>query len=345
MDKRRSGSRFYWLLPLVGVVAVLVVLSGCGRKPPADFWSMDKDDSTQVAALIAEWKQELLSDFADDTTLSDMIFFIPDTTRLSLRRDMKDNKFRQRWFPRTFSRIFRVDSIVDSLMPTIDTTITVKLTEYFLGDVTIYTDSITHFRTDTVIGGMPFKVYDSTFSRFDSVVHETLTATCERALYLERDSVKKWHVKRIKPGVYYAPDMATAPYLGCLRVWNSTGRADTIVLRPDTLHFGMQRLYSLDSLFEYVVGESLTVEMARTSLLGHLWWNPEDILPFVHIGNRRLTVGKVTDKTKVNFRFAPEDTGLKQIYFEIVPRINITEYSPSFNSTIWAVPVRVKSAR
>lgn len=344
---RRATRRTLCRLIVVGAVFT-VLLIGCGRTPPPEFWTWSPEDSTQIRAIVDQWKAKLTSDFADNVTLSESIVFVPDSTTAALHKEMRENKYRQRYFPATFKRVFDTlrTQMKDSIILTKDTTVTVKLTEGFFGQVTIYTDSLTRFRKDTVIAGTPFKVYDTTFSAQDTVLTTEVSGSCERELFIERDTLtKQWQMKRLTGGGrYFSPDAPSAPYLGCLQLRHS-GRSDTIVLRPDTIHYGIQRLYSVDSLLSYSVDEHITVGMARVPLLGHLWWDPKDAVPFLHLGHKRYTILVPSAPDSTVFSFAATDTGLRQIYIEIVPRQNLTDVSPNFNSTMWAIPVRVKPVR
>jgi len=49
---------------------------------------------------------------------------------------------------------------------------------------------------------------------------------------------------------------------------NGPGGTDTIFLRPDTLHFGMQRFYELDSVPTYHAGDSIRFSPAPLTNVG-----------------------------------------------------------------------------
>jgi hypothetical protein len=152
----------------------------------------------------------------------------------------------------------------------------------------------------------------------------------------------EWQVKRIKgAGQYYCPDVSGAPYLGAVQFVTSTGRRDTFVLRPDTIHWGAQRLYHKDSLLTFTVGESISVVLTATAIMGQLWWDPPDMVAFLHLGHQRRNLKIVTPYTA--FTFGPADVGMKQIYIEIVRRDPLTENTDYFKSCLWAIPVIVKA--
>ena len=286
--------------------------------------------------------------------LSEVISYIPDTTKRALKQSMRENKFKQRWFPKTFSRAFTVDSTVDSVWTTKDTTVEVRLREILTGDATITTDSVARLRNpDTIIGGMHFQIFDTFFSPQETTITVPVTATCDRELFLvpmnngvedtiePRRMAGEAHQGRISGA---GPDVssATAPFLGAMQFVTTSGRRDTFVLRPDTLHRGVQRLYSKDSLLTYTVGESIDVVLSATAIFGQLWWDPPDMVAFLHIGSARRNL-RITQPA-TSLVFGAGDVGMKQIYIEIVRRDPLTEKTDNFTSCMWAIPMRVVAA-
>ena len=340
-------------LLLAACATLLLLVAGCGRTPPPGFWTWSADDSTKVRATVAEWKVKLMSDFADSVDLSEVISYVPETTKRALRQSMRENPYRPRWFPKTFSRSFTADSMIDSVWVTKDTTIEVRLREVFTGLATITTDSVTLLRNpDTVIGGMHFQIFDTSFSAQETTITVEVNATCDRELFLvptdssgveNKVNRAQWQVKRIKgAGQYYCPDVSGAPYLGAVQFVTNTGRRDTFVLRPDTIHWGAQRLYRKDSLLTFTVGESIDVVLSATAIFGQLWWDPPDMVAFLHIGRARKNL-KISPQPATSFVFGAGDVGMKQIYIEIVRRDPLTEQTDYFKSCMWAIPIIVKS--
>ncbi|MEO0108226.1 MAG: hypothetical protein ABIK62_03525, partial [candidate division WOR-3 bacterium] len=257
-----------YVLLLLAVFAVCVFTStGCGRAPRPDFWSWSAADSAQIVALVSAWKDSLKSHFEEDTALSEYITYVPDTTGKLLRKAVRDNPFKQHWFPRWFVRRFTSHIIVDSITQTKDTTVTVKLIEHFKGVVEIHPDSATkRLPKDSIVNGVPYPLYGNTsdttgqparrftFMPRDSVFPQDTailvadSGTSVRYLFLEptnKATRDKWVLKRISGvGRCAFPDDAQAPFLGGLQLVMRNGRRDTIVLRPDSLHYGAQRLYA-----------------------------------------------------------------------------------------------------
>jgi hypothetical protein len=341
------------MLGAVVLLAGVWLLAGCGKNPPAAIWTWSAGDSTEVHAAVSTWEAKLMSDFADQVDISEDISYIPDTTKKLLHKDMRENPYKQRWFPKTFSRVFSVDSMLDSVWTTKDTTVEVRLREVLTGVATITTDSVAVLRIpDTVIGGMHFQIFDTFFSPQETTVTVNVTAICDRELFLVSmagDSIDKvhrtnWVVKRISgAGRYYCPDQATAPYIGIMQFVTTAGRRDTFMLRPDTTQMGVQRLYSPDSLLSYTVGDSIQVVMSPTAILGQLWWSPPDIVAFLHVGHQRRNLRIVAPYT--TFAFTAADVGMKQVYIEIVTRDPLTKKADNFISSMWAIPMNVKAAR
>lgn len=356
-------ARYKALSVLLGAVALgtgLCLLAGCGTKPPPALWTWSASDSTKVIAAVSAWEAKLTTDFADVAESSEIVGNLPETTLQALHQDMRENPYKQRWFTKTFSRVFTVDSTIDSLTEVMDTTVEARLFEVMAGTATITTDSVTRFIEDTVISGMPFKLYDTLFSPVESTITVPVNAVCERELFLvpmAGDTIDKvhrtnWVVKRISgAGRYYSPDLADAPYIGVVPfVTNGGGRCDTFWLRPDTTHLGVQRLYSPDSLLTYAAGESIEVWLNPTwssglaTFDGQLMWSPPDIAAFLHIGHERrnLLTGPLAF---TSFAFTAADVGLQQIYIELVNRDPLTQADVDFSSCMWAIPINVVAAR
>jgi hypothetical protein len=355
------------ILLLAASALCIACFTGCGRTPPAALWSWTAEDSTKVTTLVAAWKDSMKSHFEEDSALSEAVTYLPDTTRKLLRKAVKDNPFKQHWFPRMFYRRFDSLHVVsDSITQTKDTTVTVKLLEYFDGKVYMRLDSATKYLGDSVIGGITYRVYgnssDTTGNRFrymrrDSVFpQDTLLlipvhGVAESYLYFEpNDKVNRtdWVLKRLSGGKRYAsPDEATAPYLGALQLTTPAGRRDTIVLRPDSLHYGMQRLYRRDSLLTYRVGDSISIEIVSGFVLNNYSFDPIDITGFVHLPNPadpersiRRCISTIP-ATTINTTFAFSTPGLQFIYIELIPRPVLSERVENFSSRVWGIPIQV----
>jgi hypothetical protein len=346
------------ILLLAASAALVVIIQGCGRLPPAAYWSWSAQDSTRVTALINDWKDSLMSHFEDDSALSESVNYVSDTLRsFFLPSALGSNPYKQHWFPSQFYR--RFDSLhvmVDSVTQVQDTTVAVTLYEDFAGHVMIHIDSATKYLRDTTIGGFTYPVYttrylprDSVFPN-DTVISLAFSGTATRYLFIEpTNKVKRdaWFVKRISGGaLYYSPSVASAPFLGSLRLTTASGVDDTVVLRPDSLHYGIQRLYARDSLLTFKVGDPVTLDWTAggTALLGNYWWDPPDLFGFLYLPNPNDPnhyIRKNIHMSQPYTTFTFDSPGLKQIYVEIVPSANLIQFQDNYTSTIWGLPIQV----
>lgn len=356
MDGRRG------LIVLLSAWALgIALLGGCGRTSPADFWSWSAQDSTKITALVNAWKDSMMSHFEEDTSLSDVITYIPDTTSKLLHKALRDNPYKQHWFPGTFFRRYdSLHTIVDSITETKDTTVTVTLLEEFVGKAWLRLDSATKYVRNETIGGIVYPVYSSRMMPRDSFMPDSfpqdsvrVAGTAISYLYLEpNDRVNRteWRMKRMSGGKRYAsPDDAGAPFLGALQLV-SPGRRDTVVLRPDSLHYGMQRLYPRDSLLTFKAGDSITIILTNAALLGNYYYDPVDIIGFLHIPNpadptrsirRNIRTIPAGGTGNTAFTFAASQTGLQTIYVELMPRNVFSEHVENLSSRVWGIPVQV----
>jgi hypothetical protein len=326
--------------------------------PPPDLWSWNALDSARIDTLVKAWKDSLRSHFEEDTLLSERVHYLPDTTRAALYKSLRENKFRGRFFPRSFYRVTEC-SMSDSANVTKDTSVTVKLIESFVGQLVIRTDSATRWRKETLMGGMPYNVYDSTFSAKDTTLVLVFKASSERTLFLEPTEASKltpgatrtWVLRRISGAARIAaPDDAAAPVLWSVQLVTRAGRRDTFNLRPDSLHFGVQRLYNRDSLLTYSTRDTISVVLIRSSRYtsSGFDWDPADVCIFLHlpaddlVHSIRRTLRPIPNDT-TSFRFATP--GLKQIYVELIPRAILTEASPEVISRLWGIPIQIKEAK
>lgn len=359
----RCDGRILTLLLVSGVVG-LALLTSCGRMPPPEFWTWSEQDSIKVMNIVAGWKDTLWSWIEEDPAISQPITVIPDTARKVLRKSMREKKLRPASLPRSFffpgagGNFYRVfDSLhtmVESVIVTKDTTVTVKLNEHFAGHMYIVTDSHVRYILDTVINGMPFKLYDSTFSPHVETITVNLHGWSERYLEIEPvDKAKRdqWVVKKVSGGARIGcPDDVTAPFLGGIQLVTTTGRRDTLVLRPDSLHWGIQRLYPRDSLLSYTTRDSITLILSRAVLLNHWYWEPEDVVLFLHLphptapdkSERRLVRAPIGASPPYQATFRFSTPGLKQIYVEVIPISALTEPNAEFASRLWGITLDIK---
>ena len=351
------------LLLILGAVG-FALLTGCGRMPPAEFWTWSKEDSIQVMKIDSVWKDSLKSWFEENPALSEPITIIPETTRKVLHKSMIDKKLRPAAMPKSFffpgagGNFYRTfdssHTTIESLIVTKDTTITVRLNESFSGHMYIVTDSHVGFIRDTTINNMPFKLYDTVFSANAETETMTIHGWSER--YLEVEPVDKtkrdqWVLKKISGGARIGcPDDVTAPTLGGIQLTTNSGRRDTVVLRPDSLHRGIQRLYPRDSILSYTTQDSITLVLNTVVLLGNWYWEPTDVVFFLHVPDpndpqksvRKLVKPVLGGSAPFQATFTLPTPGLKQIFVEMVPIAALTEPSADFTTRLWAITLDIK---
>jgi len=334
-------------IPLLGIVC-LILFPGCGRTPPPDLWSWSAQDSTKIVAQVVNWKQALRTVLAESLALTKRCSLIPDTTGRALHKNMKENRFKPRFFPGVFSRTITEYTMVDSATPTRDTTVTVKLSETFSGAVTINTESTNLFLQESIIGGLHYRFYTDTFVARETTLVIPYVGSCDRYLCFEpNDKVTRdtWILKCISGAARIAsPDDAGAPLIYGLWINTNSGRRDTFMMRPDSTHYGAQRLYRLDSLLTYTTADSINVRLPKA------YWDagyvdPKDVFAFIHLPlsdshSYRRPLHPFPDDTT---SFAFSSPGLKQVYFEVMPRAALTEITPSFTSRIWGIPLTIRN--
>jgi hypothetical protein len=316
--------------------------------PPADLWSWTAQDSTEIVAQVMTWKQTLRTVIAESLALTKRCSLVPDTTGRALHRNMKENPYKARFFPGVFTRTITEYMMADSAKPTRDTTVTVKLSETFSGFVTINTESLARFVRMETIGGMVYKRFDTLFSAGETTLVVPYKGSCDRYLYFEPNNKAvrdTWMLRSISGAARIAsPDEAGAPLVYGLWVNSSSGRRDTFMMRPDSTHYGAQRLYKLDSLLTYTTAESINVRLPKA------YWDagyvdPKDVFAFIHLPlsdshSYRRPLHPFPDDT-TSFAFATP--GFKQVYFEVMPRAALTEITPSFTSRIWGIPLTIRT--
>jgi len=130
---------------------------------------------------------------------------------------------------------------------------------------------------------------------------------------------------RGRRGRFYAPGPDDAPYIAWMYLADGN-REDTVWLRPDTLHYGIQRFYPLDALLAYAVGDSLRVSDFLTSVT--------DVATYVYLDHVRYESG---------FGWVPlTPTGRRRLFVEVMPIEVLWEMTGDYNATVWGIPIDVE---
>ncbi len=312
---------------------------GCGRTAPEGMWEPTKDDTAGIKAAVEANKGYFKTGLAElamqmcDTAL-------PGTTRTVLYNEIRGNRFKGR---------FRLDGLQHALDTTAyelkytfiagldtlkqETTCTVTLAETIPGKVLMHAWKKTNYLYDSVIIVPPAETlrlpfYSDTFASCDTVIEKKLSgASIEGCVLKKTDGV--WQLwKMAGGGRFYVPGPEDAPYILRFFLKSRDNRVDTVNLRPDTLHYGIQRFFSLDSgLLTYSVGDWVQV----TNLLT----NQGDAYDYVYFNDRRY---ELRDTVK----FDSVSPGVYRLSLEHIPAPVLWENEGDFNATAWGIPIRIK---
>lgn len=313
-------------------LAATVLFVGCGRMPEEPFWEPNAEDTAAIKAVIEANKDLFRTAFAE-TAFFSMDTALSDTNKKRLRREIKDNPYRPRFRVDSLQHIFFTDSydLKYRFIATLDTakaetTCTVYFAETIPGILKLHAYASTKFLKDTVIGGDTLKLYDTLFTADSWIIQKPLYATTTDGCVLKKQNGRWFLWKRAGASRTYGPSPDDAPYLD--RIFLTNGRKeDTFMLRPDTLHRGVQRFYTDEELPTFSVGDSIYVRSLLTTVV--------DAKNFLHFDGRRYEF-KATDKIYLS------RPGVFRLYFEQIP-INVLYEDPRgrYVGLVWGALIRV----
>ncbi|HDR00141.1 MAG TPA: hypothetical protein ENN51_07665 [candidate division WOR-3 bacterium] len=340
---------------------VAVGVFGCGRMPPEGFWEPTADDSAAIYA----WVDSNLSMFSaafNDDSLRACDTVMPGTTGSRIRNEVRDNPFKQRFRHNALQHVFHEEghvfkpsfiAVVDTFMTvaagettwTQETTATVTVVESLPGELRLKTFSYTKYLRDSMFFPSPgetliLQYYEQAFSPFEYTVRkEFVGAQTDGAVLKKVDGT--WQPWKYAGGSrFFAPNPNDAPYV----VYAELISKDTtvrVLLRPDTVNYGMQRLYTNEELPTFRVGDSLTFRQSQIlTTIG-------DAAGYVYFQGKRYEF--LTSKSD---RVPLTEPGVFTIYavqipievtYEVVgPRLELDpEVSGNYVGTVWGVRVRV----
>jgi hypothetical protein len=332
-------------LILCGVVLCAVFL-GCGRTAPEPFWQPTKDDSAGIASAIEQNKALFATGLAElaltfcDTTL-------PGTTAVIFRKEVKGNPFKQRFRLDSLQHVFdtaaydleytftaNVDSVLqpDSTIIT-ETTCTVTLAETIPGTLYMHAWRMTDSLRESIIIVPPnetlrLPLYDTVATDCDTVITKPIAGASVDGCVLKKTG-GQWELWKVGGGSrFYAPGPDDAPYIVSFYL-ASRDRVDTVFLRPDTLHYGIQRFYTFAT-----GGQLLTFDTTDFVKVSKVTTVPGDFGNYVYLDNHRVELSDT-------IRFSAADTGLHRLYLEQVPAAMLWEVKGKYVATVWGVPIRV----
>lgn len=334
-----------------GLSLALLAAAGCGRMPPEPFWEPSAEDSAAIRAAVSA--ESLLLRFGfDETELVPLDTVLSDTNRKKLTRDIRDNPFKPRFRCNAMQRLFYRDSfrIETSFIATIDTlrdsvlqgsnwvestwvetTATVTVVETIPGLLRLQAFKATRYLRDSLLFPSPgetlrLKYYDTLFTDTSLVVEKPLNAAAIGGCVLKKEG-GQWKLWKLSGGSrLYAPNPDDAPYLAAVYM-ASGSRNDTVLLRPDTLKYGIQRFYTKPTqLLNFTTGDSIRVTGLLTSMT--------DAVNFLHFRGARL-------RMSASARFYLTEPGLDRLYVEQVPVNVLYDMDGRYTAVAWGIPINV----
>ncbi|MGQ9707366.1 MAG: hypothetical protein ACUVUR_00625 [bacterium] len=330
MRKNIAGS----LLAAAGGVLAGLIAFGCGRMPPAEIWQPSATDSAAIDAVVNANKQLLKVDF-NEAGFQHLEWVVPDSV---INKAIKDNPFKQRYICDSMQHFFFAESskwdyrfvaTADSALQ--ETTATVTAVETIPGILRLHAARYTRFLQDSIIitpsETIRLKFYDTLFTDTSMVVEKPLLGVVTSGCVLRKENGEWRFWKLAGAQRFYAPNPEDAPYLAAVYMTNGS-RVDTFSLRPDTLHYGVQRFYDYpDGLLSYNAGDSLWVTALLTAVL--------DASNFIFFQGNRYRLA-TANKMVLN------QTGVQRLYIEQIPYAVLYDAGGELNATVWGIPINVK---
>ncbi len=325
--------KFVSITQLVAIATGIFILFGCGRMPPEEFWTPDAADSAAIKEVLLAHKDMLQCRF-NESGFQYLEWVVPDSV---IKKAIRDNPFKQRYKCDSMWHEFLTDSIRFnfSFVAIVDTagqetTATVTVVETIPGFLWLNAVQFTRYIKDSLIvtpsETIRLPYYDTVFSSCTLVVKKPFTAVAYDGCVLRKEN-GEWRFWKLAGGQrFYSPNPTDAPYLVSVYLTNGV-RDDTIALRPDTLHFGMQRLYEYpDGLLSYNAGDSVWVRGRLTAAT-----SASDFVFFSGQRYRRETA-------KIKF----PRTGVQRLFVEQIPYEVLFEAGGELNAVVWGIPVNIK---
>ncbi len=328
------------LLVATGFILVVVSIFGCGRMPPAELWQPNAADSAAIDSIVQANMDLLKTDFAERDSsgipgFQYLEWVVPDSV---LRKAIRDNPFKQRYRCDSMQHLFLGDSIkrIIRFIATVDTakqetTATVTLSETIPGTLRLHVTKYTRYLKDSIIitpsETLRLPYYDTLFTDTSMTVEKPIHGIATGGCVL-RKQAGAWQLWKLAGGIrFYAPTPEDAPYL--LAAYLSNGRRiDTVSLRPDTLHFGMQRLYEYpDGLLTYNAGDSLWATSLYTAAT--------DAMNFIFFQGKRSRLA-VANKARFT------QPGFYRFYVAQIPFSVFYDSGGELNAVVWGIPINVK---
>lgn len=341
------GARRSLLAASVPVMALAALLLGCGRTPPELAWAPSQADSSAIDSIVQANKAFFRTGLSE-LALQYMDTVLPGSTPQILRGELRSNPYKQRFRADSMEHwVSNPDYALDyKFIATLDTskqetTCTVTFAETIPGKFRLHVYRYSRYVKQDTFFPSPSETlllnrYDTTFSDTSFVLEKYAVATesdtqlgnATGGMVLRKQN-GAWNIWKLSGGHrYWAPSADDAPYFFSLVLTNGA-RQDTVLLRPDTLKFGMQRFYSLDSGFPtYRRGDS--IKLARQPST-----NNGNSATYVYFNGKRHELSRWI-KLDENVPL-----GLVRLHVEHIPAEVFWESAGKYVAAAWIIPVRV----
>ena len=329
------------LISTVLAVVLCLVLFGCG-KTTETLWEPTTEDTAGIKAVVEANKAYFRIGLAE-LALQYCDTALPGTTRAILAGELEGNPYKSRFRPDSFRHVLDTAAYdleytfvaqLDTLKT--ETTCTVTMAETIPGTLRLHawekTDSVGVDTIEVSVGESLFMTrYSDTMTLCDTFIDKPINgASIDGCVLKKVDGV--WQLWKIGGGGrFYAPGPDKAPYIVSFFL-NSSTRVDTVTLRPDTLHYGIQRFFSVDTadheLLTFALGDWVAVTNLVTDqgqAYDYLYFNGQRYAFRDTVRFDTLTPGKIY-----------------RLYLEHIPPTVLWEVVGDYNATVWGVPIRIQ---
>jgi len=373
-----TGDKTQFIALTTCVLIAFALILSCGRLPPEKLWTGDNTDSANVKQEIEKYNKDEWQGYLDRfdfTGTLDTIKF--QRTRIYPGEETRSLEFRikQAYYPSNLTIALTSRETDTNFTFVYDTTTTVELVTKIKGTVTIGCDSVHKYLKDTVIGFDTLMLFDpgwthkellcETIIRGDTVLADTIMVQSQtirqrkfsgfitkqfegqvwRSLFFEPEqknaATRAWKLKKMNAGstvrIPDSEDDAPYNYYSILKE-KSTFNADTIYDRPDTLHYGIHRMYNFpDSFWSYGASQD---SLEINTLLQIL--NPQDTSFYLAYCDHYYSLKALGSDSRVKLTPGVYPNGINFYSIMLCPRQGIIYKNSPFKLRVWQLPVKVQ---
>lgn len=321
-------------------VVLAVAILGCGRTPPEGFWEPTEDDSTGIEAAV-EANKGYFRTGLPELALTECDTALAGSTRTVYANELLNNRFKGRFRLDAMEHVFDSVYLKSTFIAGLDTlsqetTCTVTMAETIFGTLRMHAWAKSDSLGETLFFPSPGETlrlpfYADSMTPCDDTIEKPIEgASIEGCVLKKIDGT--WRLwKMAGGGRFYAPKPADAPYILQFYLNGPDDRVDTVVLRPDTSQYGIQRFYSVDpadeQLLTYAVGDWVRVSNLTTNQLV--------ALDYLHFNGRRYEFSDTVKFDSVN-------PGIHRLSLEHIPGPVLWETEGEYNATTWGIPIRIQ---